>query len=174
MTTDGFRAERGGKAKAIGEACLAIEARVFELWHLFRGGGLSRRQLDNRMARQILELLDVLRQGERSRDRKTARFCRRVLEVYPALWTFVAFQAIEPTNHHAERVQRLARRGGLAVLYRKNCFGCHSDSGCRFVERLPTVVQTLRLQQRSVLHYFRQAFAAHRTGQPKPKLVPAP
>jgi transposase len=120
------------------------------------------------MAPQILELLHVLRQGERSRDPKTARFCRRVLEVYPALWTFVAFEGIEPTNNHAERVQR------LAVLYRKHCFGCHSDSGCRFVERLLTVVQTLRLQQRSVLHYLRETLAAHRTGQPKPRLVPAP
>jgi transposase len=160
-------AERTGKAKAIGEACLAMQQRVFELWHLFRGGGLTRRQLDHRMAPLMLELLDVLHQGARSRDRRTARFCRRLIDVYPALWAFVAVEGVEPTNNHAERVQR------LAVLYRKNCFGCHSDSGCRFVERLLTVVQTLRLQQRSVLHYLQATLLAHRTGRPKPKLVPA-
>jgi transposase len=158
-------AERGRSAKRIGEACLAIQAQVFELWHLFRGGGLTRQQLDNRMAPLILELLSVLQQGERSRDCKTARFCGRVLAVYPALWAFVAMEGVEPTNNHAERVQR------LAVLYRKNCFGCHSDSGCRFVERLLTVVQTLRLQRRSVLQYLKETLLAHRTGQPKPKLV---
>jgi transposase len=117
------------------------------------------------MAPLALELLAVLQQGERSRDGKTARFCRRVLGIYPALWTFVVVEGVEPTNNHAERVQR------LAVLYRKNCFGCHSDSGCRFVERLLTVVQTLRLQKRPVLQYLTHTLRAHRTGQPKPKLV---
>src|ERR1700687_4166401 len=157
--------ERGGKATIIGEACLAIEKKVFEYWHLFRGGGLSWRQLDNRLAPLALDLPTVLQHGERSRDRKTARFCSRVLAVYPALWTFAAIQGVEPTNNHAERVQR------LAVLYRKNCFGCHSESGCRFVERLLTVVQTLRLQKRSVLQYLKETLIAHRTGQAMPKLV---
>src|SRR4051812_7730575 len=97
---------------------------------------------------------------------KTARFCQRVLAVYPALWTFVVVEGVEPTNNHAERVQR------LAVLYRKNCFGCHSDAGCRFVERLLTVVQTLRLQKRPVLQYLKETLMAHRTGQAMPSLVP--
>jgi Transposase IS66 family len=34
--------ERGGKAKIIGERCLSVQKRVFDLWHLFRGGGCSR------------------------------------------------------------------------------------------------------------------------------------
>jgi transposase len=157
--------QRGGKARQIGEACLAIKDRVFEQWHLFRGGGRTRAQLDDAVAPLALELLAVLQHGERSRDRKTARFCARVLDVYPALWTFVGVEGVEPTNNHAERVQR------LAVLYRKNCFGCHSDSGCRFVERLLTVVQTLRLQRRPVLNYLRDALIAHRSGQATPKLA---
>ena len=85
--------------------------------------------------------------------------------MYPALWTFVVVDGVEPTNNHAERVQR------LAVLYRKNCFGCHSDSGCRFVERLLTVVQTLRLQKRPILQYLKEALTAHRNGQVVPRLV---
>jgi transposase len=157
--------QRGGRAKELGDECLAIKDRVFELWHLFRGGGLTRRQLDDRMAPVALELLAVLQRGERSRDGTTARFCRRVLEVYPALWTFVVVDGVEPTNNHAERVQR------LAVLYRKNCFGCHSDLGCRFVERLLTVVQTLRLQKRPVLKYLKDTLIAHRSCTAPPSLV---
>jgi transposase len=157
--------QRGGRAKKLGDECLAIKDRVFELWHLFRGGGLTRRQMDDRMAPVALELLAVLQRGERSRDGTTARFCRRVLQVYLALWTFVVVEGVEPTNNHAERVQR------LAVLYRKNCFGCHSDLGCRFVERLLTVVQTLRLQKRPVLQYLKDTLIAHRSGQAPPKLV---
>ena len=33
--------KRGGKAKIIAESCLSVQKRVFDLWHLFRGGGRS-------------------------------------------------------------------------------------------------------------------------------------
>ena len=67
-------------------------------------------------------------------------------------------EGIEPTNNHAER---LLRRG---VLWRKNAFGCVSERGCRFVERLLTVVQTRRLQGKGVLSYLHAALVAHRNG----------
>jgi transposase len=158
-------AERGGKAKIIAQACLSVQQRVFELWHLFRGGGCSRNQMDDAMVPLALELMEVLEQGLRCRDRKTKRFCARLWSVYPALWTFVVVEGVEPTNNHAERVQR------RAVLWRRRSFGCHSADGCRFVERILTVVQTLRLQTRSVLPFLYAALSSHRSGHPGPKLV---
>jgi transposase len=157
--------ERGGKAKVIAQGCLGVQRRVFEQWHLFRGGGCSHAQMDDRMAALMLELHALLEQGLRCRDRKTKRFCDRLLEVYPALWTFVVVEGVEPTNNHAERVQR------RAVLWRRRSFGCQSASGCRFVERILTVVQTLRLQQRSVLRFLYEAICAHRSGCQGPTLV---
>ena len=56
---------------------------------------------------------------------------------------------MEPTNNHAERTLR------LAVIWRKISFGNHSEAGCRFTERILTVVQTLRLQKRNVSYRFR-------------------
>jgi hypothetical protein len=44
-------------------------------------------------------------------------------------------------------------------------------AGCRFVERLLTVVQTRRLQGRPVLDYLYEALVAHRAGLPAPKLI---
>jgi transposase len=158
--------ERGGKAKILAELCLSVHQRVFALWHLFRGGGCSRVQLDDAIAPLMLELLEVLHAGLRCRDRKTKRFCERVLGVYPALWTFVVIEGVEPTNNHVERAQR------RAVLWRRRSFGCHSAAGCRFVERILTVVQTLRLQKRSVLQFLQEAIAAHRSGIQGPTLVP--
>lgn len=158
-------AERGGKAKIIAQACLSVQERVFELWHLFRGGGCTRSEMDDRMAPLMLELLEVLRSGLRSHDCKTQRFCARLEAVFPALWTFVVIEGVDPTNNHAERVQR------RAVLWRRRSFGCHSAQGCRFVERILTVVQTLRLQKRSVVQFLHEAIAAHRSGQKSPKLV---
>jgi len=62
-------------------------------------------------------------------------------------WLFTSAEGVEPTNNHAERVQR------RAVLWRRKSFGCGSLRGCRFVERILTAVQTLRLQGRNALEF---------------------
>jgi transposase len=159
--------DRGGPAAPIGQEGLKIVKRIFRAWYLFRGGGLSRPQLQKRLdpvARDLRKLLDA---GRRCRDRKTANFCTNLVLLEPALWRFVVTEGVEPTNNHAERV---LRRG---VLWRKISFGCHSARGCRFVERMLTVVQTLRLQQRNVLHFLIETVHNHRTGSPIPSLLPA-
>ena len=159
--------ERGGAAKKLGDACLKVQGQVFELWHLFRGGGCTRADLKSRMVPLTEELHDILLDAaSRSRDRRLARFCTRILDVYPALWTFVEEEGVEPTNNHAERVQR------RAVIWRRRSFGCHSADGCRFVERILTVVQSLRLQKRDVLTFLNDAIQAHRSGTTPPRLVP--
>jgi len=48
-----------------------------------------------------------------------------------------------------------------------------SAAGCRFAERLLTVVQSLRLQGRRVVGYLYEALVAHRAGLPTPSLLPA-
>ena len=53
----------------------------------------------------------------------------------------------------------------------QDSFGCRSAAGCRFVERMLTVVQTLRLQKRPVLDYLYRAIVAHRSGLPAPQLL---
>jgi transposase len=158
--------DRGGKAKDIGLRCLGVLELVFELWHQFRRGDCTRKQLRRRMHVWRGELRTILKEGSRSPNRKLARFCRRLLKVYPALWTFVRVEGVEPTNNHGERVLR------LAVLWRKCCFGCHSEEGCRFVERLITAVQSLRLQNRSVLEFLRATIQARRAGEKTPSLLP--
>jgi len=157
--------DRGGDAQETGKAGLAAVAIVFELWHAFRGGGLSRRQLRQEMACWRADLHDQLKQGCACKDSKAATFCENLLAVEPALWTFVDKPNVEPTNNH---IERLLRSG---VLWRKNAFGCHSVAGCRFVERILTVVQTLRLQKRPVLEFLRTTLTAHRHGEAAPKLA---
>ena len=71
-------------------------------------------------------------------------------------------------DHTVNHVERILR---LGVLWRKNAFGCHSAAGCRFVERMLTVVQTLRSQKRPVLDYLYRAIVAHRSGLPAPQLM---
>ena len=151
--------DRGGAAKDIGEAGLQVVNRVFDWWHQFRGGGLDREQLQHQIAPVRETLCAALAAGCAVDDAKANAFCRNVLDIEAALWTFTRHEGVEPTNNH---IERLLRPG---VLWRKNAFGCHSDDGCRFVERILTVVQTLRLQKRPVLDFLHQSLLAHRQTQ---------
>jgi transposase len=159
--------DRGGPAARLGRKLQGIAERVFAQWHLFRGGGCDRHELPLRLSPDAERLERLLRAGRRCADAKAATFCGNVLELLPAVWRFVVMEGVEPTNNQAERV---LRRG---VLWRKGAFGSSSASGCRFVERLLTVVQTRRLQGRSVLRYLYEALVAHRNGLPAPSLLSA-
>ena len=157
--------DRHSDGKDIGDMGLGAVEVLFELWHSFRGGGLSRGQLQRQIAPVRQTLREWLELGCACQDRKAAAFCANVLAVEPALWTFVRKEGVEPTNNH---IERLLRPG---VLWRKNAFGCHSEAGCRFVERILTVVQTLRLQKRPVLEFLYQSLLAHRQAQKAPQLL---
>lgn len=159
--------ERGGSAKRFADQCLAIHRQVFELWHLFRGGGCTRGELSDRMLPLVESLQEVIATGAECRDARTRRFYARLWKEAYGLWTFVETDGVEPTNNHGERVLR------FAVIWRRRSFGCHSAAGCRYVERMLTVVQSLRLQKRNVVAYLSESIAAHRAGNPGPKLVPA-
>lgn len=157
--------DRGGPATPLGHDGLSVVALVFDAWYAFRGGGIDRAGLQTELEPIRAELRVVLEDGCACADTKVATFCRNVLALEPALWTFAAAEGVEPTNNRAERALR------PAVLWRKKSFGCHGAAGCRFVERMLTVTQTLRLQGRPVLDYLYEAVLAHRAGQPAPQLL---
>ncbi len=159
--------DRGRAPAQPGRELQGVGGRVFEQWHLFRGGGIDRRTLQGRLDGDARELERLLRSGRRCADAKAATFCANGLELLPAVWRFVVTEGVGPTNNHAER---LLRRG---VLWRKNSYGSRSEAGCRFVGRLLTVVQTRRLRGRSVLRYLCEALVAHRSGLPSPSLLAA-
>jgi transposase len=157
--------DRGGAAVRLGEGGLAVIAELFAHWHTFRGGGLDRAALQERVRPVRRQLRALLEAGRGCADREAATFCANLLALEPALWTFVSVEGVEPTNNLAERVQR------PAVLWRKNSFGCWSAEGCRFVARLLSVVQTLRLQGRPVVDYLHQVLVATRAGGHAPPLL---
>jgi len=75
-------------------------------------------------------------------------------------------EGVEPTNNVAERTIR------HAGLYRKGCFGTHSEAGSRFVERILTVVATLRQQDRNVMEYLTEACTCAMAGKKPPSMLP--
>ena len=158
--------DRGGASEALGEAGLAVARSLFAAWGELGARSIDREGLRRRLAPLRERLRADLEGARASPDRKVAAFAANLLNLEPALWLFGELDGVGPTNNHAERV---LRRG---VLWRKNAFGSASESGCRFAERMLTVVQTLRLQGRPVLDYLTEAVRAHRQGEPAPKLAP--
>lgn len=117
------------------------------------------------LRKRIQELLE---QGARGRHQRTANFCAGLLEEYDALWTFCDVRdiAIPVTNNAAERALR------HAVLMRRIQGGTQSEQGNRWVERILSIRETLRLQDRPVLDYLIRAATAAHHGQPAPSPLP--
>ena len=115
---------------------------------------------------QIRGLLEQCAAGQHTR---TANFAAGLLEEYQALWTFadVPQAHIDPTNNAGERAVR------HAVLMRKIQGGTQSQRGSRWIERIQSVRETCRLQDRAVLDWLTQAASAAHHGQPVPTLLPA-
>jgi transposase len=157
-----------GPSAWVGRRGLRLVKNVFAAWHAFQEGRITRAQLQAQLDPLESRLNRVLLEGALlGEDAKVAAFCEKVLALEPALWTFARVEGVEPTNNYMERLLR------RAVLWRKRSFGCWSAAGCRFVERILTVVQTRRLQGQSVLGFLHDALRAHRAGQPCPKLLPS-
>jgi transposase len=157
--------DRDNAGSIIGEQLLLLTGALFAGWHRMRDGTLSHRRFRHLAASLREDVVTVLEQGSACACAKTAATCRELLAVEEALWTFVRVKGVEPTNNHIERMLR------LAVLWRKKSFGSQSDWGCRFVERLLTVVQTRRLRGQPVMDYLYEALVAHRAGLPAPNLL---
>jgi len=159
-----FSEWKGGER--LGKALLQESKKLFVLWHRVRDGTLHRGTFRREVGPIRRAVEQLLNQATRSENRELARSCGRMLKVFPAFWTFVRIPGMEPTNNAAERALR------PGVLYRKISFGTQSSEGSRFVERMLTVVSTLRLQGRNVLDYLRRACKSANLGKEVPSLMP--
>ena len=159
--------DRGGRSAEIGEALLARAHQMFTWWHRVRAGTLQRSSFRSYMSPLRREVEQLLVAGRCCGVPKTAGMCRDILKRREARWTFVQVEGVEPTNNAAERLLR------PGVLWRKGSFGTQSKAGSRFVERMLTVVATLKQQQRNVLEYLTAACEAAWCGDTAPSLLPA-
>lgn len=158
--------ERGGKATRIGKDLVAEVERLFHLGHRVRDGTLKRssfRVYMGEVRRRVEALLD---EGTACGHAGAEGKCRSILKLKEALWTFVRVEGVEPTNNAAERDIR------HGVIWRKISFGTDSARGSRFVERILTVVISLKKQNRNVTDYITQACHAALLQKPAPSILP--
>jgi len=159
-------AEGHDEQQTFGEQGLALTKRLFEAWH-----ALDDHQDRDRLAADIApvqaELLGLLQHAARksTRTRYHGRFARNLLKLWPALWTFVTTDGVEPTNNAAER----SLRG--PVIARKLSHGTRTQDGERFIERALSASVTCRLQRRSLFSYLSELLTASSRGDPLPALT---
>jgi transposase len=161
-----FISQSKGTAGKVGMALIRLTHKLFRNWYRVRDGTMTRAAFKRSAARLRIDVELLLKQGAGCYAPKVAGMCTAILKVYAALWTFAAVEGVDPTNNFAERNLR------AAVLWRKGSFGTHSEAGSRFVERMMTVVASLRLQRRNVFEYLVRASEAHLHRQAPPSLLP--
>jgi transposase len=163
-----FRRHAEGLAeqRAFGERGLELTGRLFEAWR-----GFSEHQDRRRLRREIKPIQVELRAlceraGRKSKRTRLHRgFANNLLKIWPALWTFVTIEGVEPTNNRAER----SLRG--PVIHRKLSHGTRSQDGERLIERALSASITCRLQGRSLFAYLAELFTARTRGDPLPALA---
>lgn len=124
---------------------------------------------DERMQRELMphfeRLIELLVDGAASDTRGVTGMSINLLRRIESLWVFADHPDVPPTNNLAERAIR------KAVLWRKGSFGSQSERGLRFVERMLTVIATLRRTGRDVLGYLTEAVQAANRGHAAPTLL---
>ncbi len=150
---------------------LALHARLFRLWHRFRGDAprrharLTRRQLILKSIPLEKQFFALAERHLESGDSKVRNLAYALFVHFEHFFTFIEHEYVEPTNNSAERALR------HAVIWRKIMFGNRSDAGEVAVARLLTIAATCKMQQRDTLAYLTMAIRSHRRGEIPPSLL---
>jgi hypothetical protein len=150
---------------------LALHARLFRLWHRFRGNAeargapISREQLRIQSIPIEKKFFALAERHLDSRDCEVRNLARALFVNFQHFFTFIEHEGVEPTNNSAERALR------HAVIWRKIMFGNRSEAGEVAVARLLTVAATCKMQQRDALAYLTTAIRSYRRGEIPPSLL---
>ena len=151
---------------------LALQARLFRLWHRYRGDPaargtpLTRAQLIDKVLPLEKRLFALAERHVASSQKDVRNLATALFVHHDKFFVFVHRDGVEPTNNRAERALR------SAVQWRKIMFGNRSADGELAVARLLTVTRTCQMQQLSALAYLTAAIVAHRRRHAVASLMP--
>lgn len=148
-----------------GEKLRQALQKLFTIFH--QSPELSALSFETRM---LLARQEVLRVGinEAPATRHGQNMAQRFRTHGEAYFTFITTPGVEPTNNLAEQAIR------FVVIDRHITQGTRGPSGCRWSERIWTVIATCVQQGKSVYGFLCQASAAWFANRPTPSLIPAP
>ena len=144
---------------------LALTARLFRLWHRFRGGGFARNELIRKSIPLQKSFFALCEKHLDSDDDEVRVLATALFTHCDRLFAFIEHPGVEPTNNSAERALR------HAVIWRKICFGNQSANGEIATARLLTVARTCIMQRRNTLEFLAESVRRHRLGLPPLSLL---
>lgn len=153
-------------ARNLSRWMLAEAKRLFEIWHRFKGGDITRSELIKLSVPIRSRMVSCLKKHSASETPKVRKFAKKLLDCQGGLFTFLYHEGVEPTNNSAEQGVR------PAVMWRRICQGNKTEKGARITERLLTVTQTCRMQGIDPIEFLAEAILAHRKHLPAPSLLP--
>jgi len=156
-------ADAGGLAARFACPVLIYVQKMFSVWHRFREDEIDRDQLKTEMQPTRINIEKCLEQGQTVPLAEA--LCKSLWHLKAALWAFIDYEGVEPTNNDAERMVR------QYVIWRKTSFGTQGEKGNQFVERILTAVGTCKRQKRSVFDYLSKLMTARSQGLPAPSLL---
>lgn len=98
------------------------------------------------------------------KNKNWQRLSKRLLKYYEEILTFLEVPGLPQDNNHAERMIR------PNVIFRKISFQNMSRKGADAHEVLMSLLQTLRLQDKNPIEFFKTAYLRHRQENPVPIL----
>lgn len=159
--------DKKGEAADFGERLMVHLRKVFDHWHDYRAGKITRSVLKRRIDRDAhYQMYETLEAGMSSESKSARTLCTELFKRWDQLWAFTQRAGVEPTNNRAEQVLR------SFVIWRKLSFGTQSPAGSRFVETMLTVMETCRQQQRNLLDFLTDSIQAYESGEDSPSLLP--
>jgi len=159
--------ERDGPAKQVGNELLELTGLLFDYWHAYKDGKLSKKKFLEWMAPVRRQVEARLQRAVDAGIEHVSGSCADILAHRHALWTFLSRDDVEPTNNHAEQEIR------DFVLWRKRSFGAQSERGHRYAERVMTVAHTARKQNKNVFAFLTACCEAHLINATSPSLFAA-
>ena len=163
---------RHPEVAVLGTRLVAEQEEVFALWHAFRNGEITRKDLRAFTAINLARLKRGLLQAS-AMDHKAARnLGKDLLKNWDRLWVFLKVEGVEPTNNRAERALR------PLVILKRIFQRLPSPDGKRFFERLLSLgnhacVVSARIRGVPYFDWLLKAVRAARLNQPLPALEPA-
>jgi transposase len=147
----------------IGKNLLECESNLFEIWHQFKCGFITRGELQEEAEPIRQRVYYLLEQGSYTDPAlKAVGFCKNLLGYFDALWTFLEIEGVEPTNNHAERCLR------PFVIWRKKYFCTRSDYGSDFVARIASIITTCKLNGKSSFEFLATLLDDYFSGKQTP------
>ena len=156
--------QRDGPDKSIGEYLEKALSKACFIHKKYRDGKITFANRNRQLGKARKKVQYGLDDGYANGSDDLSGLCSRLLDHFNNLWMFAKKQGIEPTNNLAERDLR------KLVIWRKKSYGTRSIRGKSFVEKITSVVQTLRKQKKNALSFVESAIKAFYSNE-EPALI---